>query len=54
MVSAKDHKKAYNFEKGPNTGGMGTFSPSEIYTDELSKEISEKVLNRNFTRFQKR
>ena len=43
MVSAKDHKKVYNFEKGPNTGGMGTFSPSEIYTDELSKEISEKV-----------
>ena len=41
MVSAKDHKKVYNFEKGPNTGGMGTFSPSEIYTDALSKEYRE-------------
>ena len=53
MVSAKDHKKVYNFEKGPNTGGMGTFSPSEIYTDELSKEISEKVLNRTLQGFKK-
>ena len=31
MVSAKDHKKVYNNEEGPNTGGMGTFSPSKIY-----------------------
>ena len=53
MVSAKDHKKVYNFEKGPNTGGMGTFSPSEIYTDELSQEISEKVLNRTLQGFKK-
>lgn len=41
MVSAKDHKKIYNNEEGPNTGGMGTFSPSEIYTDELSKEVDD-------------
>ena len=53
MVSAKDHKKVYNFEKGPNTGGMGTFSPSEIYTDELSKEISENILNRTLQGFKK-
>lgn len=46
MVSAKDHKKVYNNEQGPNTGGMGTFSPSEIYTDDLEKEIREKVLDR--------
>ena len=37
MVSAKDHKKVYNFEKGPNTGGMGTFSPSPFYTDEVDE-----------------
>ena len=53
MVSAKDHKKVYNFEKGPNTGGMGSFSPSEIYTDELSKEINEKVLTRTLEGFKK-
>ncbi len=53
MVSAKDHKKVYNFEKGPNTGGMGTFSPSEIYTDELSKEIKKQILNKTLDGFKK-
>ncbi|MEG0843505.1 MAG: phosphoribosylamine--glycine ligase [Romboutsia sp.] len=46
MVSAKDHKKVYNFEEGPNTGGMGTFSPSEIYTDTLAKEVEENILSK--------
>ena len=53
MVSAKDHKKVNNFEQGTNTGGMGTFSPSEIYTDELAKEIDEKVLRRTLEGFKK-
>ncbi|MGL6105850.1 phosphoribosylamine--glycine ligase [Romboutsia sp.] len=53
MVSAKDHKKVYNYEQGPNTGGMGTFSPSEIYTEELSKEIQEDVLNKTLEGFKK-
>ena len=51
MVSAKDHKRIYNHEQGPNTGGMGTFSPSEIYTEELSKEVAEKVLNKTLEGF---
>lgn len=46
MVSAKDHKKVYDNEKGPNTGGMGAFSPSNIYTEELSKVIEEEILKR--------
>ena len=46
MVSAKDHKKVFDNEEGPNTGGMGTFSPSNIYTEELSKIIEEQVLQR--------
>ena len=45
MVSAKDHKKIYNYEEGPNTGGMGTFSPSEIYTDELAENIKTNILD---------
>lgn len=53
MVSAKDHKKVFNFEEGPNTGGMGTFSPSEIYTEELAKEIELEVLNKTLAGFQK-
>lgn len=46
MVSAKDHKRIYDNEEGPNTGGMGTFSPSSIYTEELSSIIKDQVLQR--------
>lgn len=37
MVSAQDHKRAYDHDKGPNTGGMGTFSPSRVYTPEIAE-----------------
>lgn len=36
MVSSKDHKRAYDGDKGPNTGGMGTISPNPYYTDEMA------------------
>jgi phosphoribosylamine--glycine ligase len=44
MVSAQDHKKAYDGNKGPNTGGMGAFSPSPLYNNELHLEVIEKIL----------
>ena len=53
MESAKDHKKVYNFEKGPNTGGMGTFSPSEIYDEKLSEIIDIEVLAKTLDGFRK-
>ncbi|WP_419726095.1 phosphoribosylamine--glycine ligase [Terrisporobacter petrolearius] len=53
MVSAKDHKKVFEGEAGLNTGGMGTFSPSEIYTDELAQEIQEKILDKTLEGFKK-
>lgn len=53
MESAKDHKKVFEFETGPNTGGMGSFSPSEIYTDELKAKIYDEVLMKSLNGFKK-
>ncbi len=43
MVSAQDHKRAYDGDKGLNTGGMGTFSPSRVYTPELAEECMRTI-----------
>lgn len=53
MESAKDHKKVYEFETGPNTGGMGTFSPSTIYTEDLAKRVYDEVLLKSLEGFKK-
>ncbi|WP_099204278.1 phosphoribosylamine--glycine ligase [Scatolibacter rhodanostii] len=43
MVSSKDHKRAYDDDKGPNTGGMGTISPNPYYTEELADECMKTI-----------
>lgn len=43
MVSSQDHKRAHDGDKGLNTGGMGTFSPSRVYTLEIEKYCMEKI-----------
>ncbi len=43
MTSAQDHKRAKDNDEGLNTGGMGTFSPSPFYTDEIKQFCEEKV-----------
>ena len=44
FASAQDHKRAGEGEKGPNTGGMGAYSPSSIMTPELSQRISREIV----------
>lgn len=43
MVSSMDHKRALDFDKGLNTGGMGTIAPNPYYTKDIEKECMEKI-----------
>ncbi len=44
MVSAQDYKKAFDGDKGPNTGGMGTYSPSAIYDEDIKEKSHNEIL----------
>ena len=43
MVSSMDHKRAFDGDQGPNTGGMGAIAPSPFYTPEIAEECMEKI-----------
>jgi phosphoribosylamine--glycine ligase len=44
MVSSQDHKRIFDNDQGPNTGGMGAYSPVPFYPDELEKRVLEEIL----------
>ena len=43
--TAQDHKRAYENDRGPNTGGMGAYSPAPIITKGLEKKIIQKIID---------
>ena len=44
LASAQDHKRAFDGDKGPNTGGMGAISPSPLMTEDLRAQIMQDVI----------
>ncbi|MEE0773166.1 MAG: phosphoribosylamine--glycine ligase [Anaerovoracaceae bacterium] len=52
MESAQDYKRIFDGDKGPNTGGMGTYSPSLLFTPELEEQIRERILEPTLKGFQ--
>ena len=46
MASSQDHKRIFDNDKGPNTGGMGAYSPTPVIDDELAKIIQEEIIEK--------
>jgi phosphoribosylamine--glycine ligase len=44
LASSQDHKAIFDGDQGPNTGGMGAYSPAPVVTDEVHEKIIEKIL----------
>ena len=44
MASAQDHKRIFDQDRGPNTGGMGAYSPSPIFNEALQQRVLQKII----------
>lgn len=49
MASSQDHKRAYDYDVGPNTGGMGAYSPTPIIDDNLAEKIQRKIIEKTIS-----
>lgn len=52
MASAQDYKRIFDGDKGPNTGGMGTYSPSLVFDECLESQIRNRILEPTLAGFQ--
>ena len=49
MATSQDHKRVFDNDKGPNTGGMGAYSPTPIIDNDLSQKIQEKIIDKTIS-----
>ena len=53
MATSQDHKRIFDDDKGPNTGGMGAYSPTPIIDEHLASEIQEKIIDKTIVSMNK-
>ncbi|MEX1054026.1 MAG: phosphoribosylglycinamide synthetase C domain-containing protein, partial [Nitrosopumilaceae archaeon] len=46
MATSQDHKRIYDNDKGPNTGGMGAYSPTPVIDDSISEKIQKNIISK--------
>ncbi len=46
MATSQDHKRIYDNDKGPNTGGMGAYSPTQVIDDSISEKIQKNIISK--------
>ncbi|RAI32952.1 phosphoribosylamine--glycine ligase [Rhodoplanes serenus] len=49
LASAQDHKRAFDFDQGPNTGGMGAYSPAPVMTPEITARTMDEIIRPTLT-----